>query len=242
MTLPLLSRAILWLIVLVIALLNIGSFFLGPFDPQRAGRIKKIAQLPQSALLVLFAAIVALNSASDGNFATLAVLVLCGMLVGFVGDLFMANVFHQKDHVLFGMAAFGIGHLCYVLAFREIAVRFGLSDPSYYVLPEIVLCLLGVVLWAQLVRKPGGSQRQYVALLYALFLSGMAGYSLGLALQQPAFLPLALGATLFVVSDTLIAAQLFAERSFPFVGDVVWVTYIVAQILIVSVVPISMSQ
>src|SRR5258708_3489398 len=141
-----------WIVLLILIALNVSGFVRGPYNSQRAGRIAKVAQLPQSFLLSVSAAIVWLNTANDPLFAALALLVFAGIIIGFAGDLFMANVFSQTEHVLFGMAAFGIGHMLYLLAFREIAVRLGLYDASHFVLPEIVMCIAGISLWAGLGR------------------------------------------------------------------------------------------
>jgi hypothetical protein len=51
--------------------------------------------------------------------------------------------------------------------------------------------------------------------------------------QPPVFLPLAVGAALFLLSDLILAAELFNGLHFPLIGDVVWLTYGPAQMLIV---------
>jgi len=52
-------------------------------------------------------------------------------------------------------------------------------------------------------------------------------------LQEPRFVPLALGALLFLVSDVFLGHRLFQGGKFLLVGDLVWMTYIVGQLLIV---------
>ena len=66
-----------------------------------------------------------------------------------------------------------------------------------------------------------------------LLLAAMAGLAASLALQEARFLPLALGGVLFVVSDTLLGHRLFQRGHFLLIGDLVWMTYIVGQLLIV---------
>ena len=73
----------------------------------------------------------------------------------------------------------------------------------------------------------------YAALPYALLLASTAGFATGLALNISAFIPLALGCALFLLSDLLIAARLFSGVFFPLIDDVVWLTYGPAQMLIV---------
>jgi hypothetical protein len=229
------------LLLLGIWVLLVGGFSLNRYDDERAGRVPKSMEWPQSALLIGLAAIVWAMAARPTPLATLGALVCAGMACGFVGDLFMANVFQQKSHVLFGMAAFGIGHVLYILAFRELAVYFALHDLGRYTLAVLITWAAALSLWFALVRKPGGGAMQYAALAYALFLASMAGFALGLALQNRTFLGLAVGAILFLLSDTLIAARLFARRVFLYLGDAIWATYILAQALIVLVVPLALT-
>ena len=73
----------------------------------------------------------------------------------------------------------------------------------------------------------------WAALPYALLLASTAGFATGLALQDATLLPLALGAALFLLSDLILAAQLFNHLHFPLIGDVIWLTYGPGQMLIV---------
>lgn len=224
----------------ILALL-VGGFVLNRYDSERTGRMPKSMELPQSALLVVLAAIVWATAARATALSTLGALIGAGMAFGFVGDLFMANVFQQKDHILYGMATFGIGHLLYILAFRELALHFALYDLGRYALALVITWATALVLWFMLVRKPDGGTMQYAALAYAIFLASMAGFALGLGLQHRAFMGLAVGTLLFLLSDTLIAARLFAGRVFLYMGDAIWGTYILAQALIVLVVPLALT-
>src|SRR5581483_10450141 len=99
---------------------------------------------------------------------------------------------------------------------------------------EIVWLLVGLVAWYLVVDRGGkASTLHYAALPYALLLASTAGFATGLALQASAFIPLAIGAALFLLSDLILAAELFNNRTFPLIGDVIWLTYGPAQALIV---------
>ncbi len=228
-------------LLMVIILLLIGGFALHPYDGTRLGRMPKRWQLPQSFLLSLFAALVWLTAARGTPLSALGLLAAFGMTCGFLGDLFMADIFHQKNHVLFGMGAFAAGHIFYMLGFREIALHFSLHNLTDYAAALVALWALAGVIWLLMVRSPTGQRTmQYAALVYALFLASMAAYALGLALQRSAFWLLAVGAILFLLSDALIAARLFGGRRFRHMGDVIWAAYIIAQALIVTAVPIAL--
>lgn len=229
------------LLLLGVLGLLVYGFFAHRYDTLRLGRMPKRLELPQTPLLILLAAIVWLSAARGTSLETLSVLTLIGVAFGFLGDLFMADVFQQKNHVLYGMLAFAAGHVCYILGFREIAVTFGLHVTASYVLALGVMWIVAGLVWFYLVREPTGDQTmQRAALGYALFLASMAGYALGLALQEPAFWPLAIGGLLFLLSDALIAARLFGGRTYRYLGDVIWTTYILAQALIVTAVPVAL--
>jgi hypothetical protein len=73
----------------------------------------------------------------------------------------------------------------------------------------------------------------YAALPYGLLLATTAGLATSLALQESVFIPLAIGTALFLISDFTLAAQLFNGLHFTMIGDVVWLTYGPAQMLIV---------
>jgi uncharacterized membrane protein YhhN len=97
-----------------------------------------------------------------------------------------------------------------------------------------VLLILAVVLWWTLIRSPQTEAvLNYGSLAYALLLGAMAGLAASLALQEPRLVPLALGAVLFLISDVLLGYRLFRDGNFLLVGDLVWMTYIVGQLLIV---------
>ena len=57
--------------------------------------------------------------------------------------------------------------------------------------------------------------------------------SLGAAVQDVRLLPLALGGLLFIASDMFVGSELMRGTSFRSIGDVIWITYTVAQMLIV---------
>jgi uncharacterized membrane protein YhhN len=89
--------------------------------------------------------------------------------------------------------------------------------------------------WWVLVRNPKiGAALNYGALLYALLLSSMSGLAASLAAQDRRYTPLALGGALFLASDMILASRLFRGLHFPQIGDVVWLTYISGQALIVA--------
>jgi hypothetical protein len=163
-----------------------------------------------------------------------ALLIALGMTLGFLGDLFLAPVFPIAQPVLAGIAAFGLGHIAYLAALVGFGNAQGLDAPAPRWGALAIWLLIGVAGWYFVVfRGQKFSVLHWVALPYALLLASLAGVATGLALQSALFIPLAIGAALFLVSDLILAGELFAGLSFPLIGDVIWLTYGPAQALIV---------
>ncbi len=225
------------LVLLAAAGLLVGSFALNPYDTLRLGRMPKRPELAQSALLIGLAALLWYGGAAGTALHSAGLLILAGMVCGFAGDIFMAG-----SRVPAGMGAFAVGHILYMLAFRQYALALGLAQTPPYVFAVLVLWIIIGVYWVLQVRgQIGQAALENAGLVYALVLSAMAGIAIGLAIQQPAFWPLAIGGLLFIFSDAVIAARIFAGQRFRYMGDVIWGTYIIAQALIVTSLAVALA-
>jgi hypothetical protein len=174
--------------------------------------------------------------ARESGAAAFALLIAVGMTLGFLGDLFMAKLLPVSPHVLWGIGAFGLGHVAYIAAILGYGTTQGLDAAGPRFGAWLVWLLIGAVAWYFVVFRGHASRPtalHWAALPYALLLASTAGFATGLALQNPAFVPLAIGAVLFLISDLILAAQLFAGRSFRLIDDVIWLTYGPGQMLIV---------
>ena len=101
--------------------------------------------------------------------------------------------------------------------------------------------VVGVIGWYLAVFR-GQEKRSalhWMALPYALLLASTAGVVTGLAVQDPVFWPMAIGAALFVLSDLIIAGRLFnprplgSQRHSDLIDNTIWLTYGPGQMLIV---------
>jgi hypothetical protein len=169
---------------------------------------------------------------------SLALWIAPGMTACFIGDLFMARVFPVRQHILAGMTAFAIGHVCYISGLWQAGeVLFAadtVAEAGSRWLPLIIWLLVGLVGWLVFIfpaRKR--NMLHYAALPYSLLLAGTAGVAWSLALVESAFLPGAIGAALFLLSDLLLGVQLFRHVQFRYIGDYVWLLYSPGQMLIV---------
>lgn len=207
------------------ALFLFGGFLLGSGDPAR--RMPTWTRMASSITLVI-AAISWVLVSRETEIRTYSLLIMAGMIGGLIGDLWLAGLLPGGRNVLGGIAAFGIGHVFYIIAF----LWLGGATPRWAAV--IVWLLIGALGWFLVVyqnREP--DVLVWAALAYALLLATTAGLATSLALQDPRFIPLAIGAALFLLSDLILAGELFAGLDFRYIGDVVWLTYGPAQMLIV---------
>lgn len=213
-----------------------GGYFLAPHVPDGERRMPRWTRLGSSLVLVLVGWVLAFVFTGD-RLSVFARLIAVGMSLGFVGDLFLARVLPAPNHVLAGIGAFALGHVAYISAGLRLAPILGLTAPAPRLIALLVWLLIGAFGWYFVVfrgqKKP--DVLDWAALPYALLLASTAGVFAGLDLQATTFIPAALGAALFLSSDLLIAAKLFAGRETKRINidDLIWLTYGPGQMLIV---------
>jgi hypothetical protein len=231
-TLLLLALLLAW------AGLLFGGFIFGTHWSDNTKRELASRRMPRwtrlaSSLVLVMASWVWWLVARDGVVASYALAVAVGMTLGFVGDLFMAKLIIQSDkHVLGGIGAFGLGHIAYIVGFLGFGDALGATDGR--IAAWLAWLIIGAAAWYVVVyRGQAHSVLHYAALPYALLLSSTAGVATGLAINLSAFVPLAVGCALFLLSDLILAARLFNGLVFRLIDDVIWLTYGPAQMLIV---------
>ncbi len=223
-----------WLSALIIAWA--GLLFSGLWaapQPGRLGRMPRGRRLLSSLVLVIAGWSWALFSRGS-DAAGYATLIALGMTLGFLGDLFMANLLPGSQPVLGGMAAFGLGHVAYIAAGLRASTTFGLDAPGPRALAWAAWLAVGLIGWYVAVMRGGPrTVLHWIALPYALLLASTAGVATGLAFQSRVFLPFAAGAALFLISDLILAAGLFSGWRHPRRDDIIWLLYGPGQMLIV---------
>jgi uncharacterized membrane protein YhhN len=121
-----------------------------------------------------------------------------------------------------GMAAFGLAHICYGATFYGLMRRDGVLRKAWP-LAVVVLAISGeLAYWLY----PGMAELTVPALAYQVIISGMVV----LALFSRAPVIAKAGAVVFMLSDTLIAVELFRQVAVP--PGSVWITYAAAQIML----------
>jgi uncharacterized membrane protein YhhN len=149
--------------------------------------------------------------------------VLVALGFGLVGDVLLLG--DTQGRFLGGLAAFLLGHLAWVAGF----LAAGPEVPVLAVVggAVVVLALVGGRAIVPGAYRQGGPTLAGPVVLYMAVIAAMAltGWATGL-------LAVGLGATLFVVSDTVLGLGRF-DREHTWTRPVVMVTYHVAQALLV---------
>jgi uncharacterized membrane protein YhhN len=141
-----------------------------------------------------------------------------GLLFSSAGDVLL-----ELDGLfVFGMAAFGIAHICYSAAFVNLIRRDGPNIGAW----PLAMGVLGVSIVLGVWLAPGMGALTAPALIYQLIISLMVM----LALLSKAPMVARVGATIFMLSDTLIAIGMFRDVQTP--PGSVWITYAAAQIML----------
>jgi hypothetical protein len=88
-----------------------GGFIFGKEWEGKHRRMPVWTRMASSFTLVIIAWAAWLFSNQEPLILPFAI----GMTLGFIGDLFMAHIIPVKENVLGGMAAFGVGHIAYIV-------------------------------------------------------------------------------------------------------------------------------
>ncbi|HET8907589.1 MAG TPA: lysoplasmalogenase [Ktedonobacterales bacterium] len=226
------AAALSWLLALLAiwAALLIGSVIAQWTSHSEHNKPATRLRLASSAILVIAAWSWYLTTRDTPRVAEFALLVALGMTFGFLGDLLLAEILPLRQSFLAGIGAFAVGHIAYISAILSVTAHV-----QWMV--EGIALLIGLAGWYLVVlRNPDAGLLRWAALPYALLLATTAGLAAGLATQAGVFVPLAVGAALFLISDLLVAGERFGGMRFPHVHDAIWLTYGPAQMLIVYTV------
>ncbi|GAB4564966.1 MAG: lysoplasmalogenase [Anaerolineae bacterium] len=229
-TLTSVERTVAGVLLLLWAIFLFGGLWLGRPDSERTRRMPLWTRIASSITLTV---------AGWSFYAMMRgqapLLIAVGMSLGLIGDLFMAKLIIRSDkHVLGGIGAFGLGHIAYIAAFLGQWGSSATGSPLVVAVVWGVWLIIGLAGWYLAVfRAPERNVLHWAALPYALLLASTAGAASVAALGWPPLSMAAAGGGLFLLSDLILAGQIFAGVRFPWIGDVVWLTYGPGQALLV---------
>ena len=173
-----------------------------------------------ATLVALIVAAVVLGAADD----TAGVWLLVALVFGLAGDVFLLEKSDTRFRL--GLAAFLVGHVAFVLSFTQLD-----RDPqgwNYVSLLVLGACLLATRQVPASTYLRGGLALAAPVALYTVVIGAMVIYAFTTGVGL-----IAVGATVFAVSDTVLARDRFVR---PWEGAqlLVMITYHVGQALIVA--------
>ncbi len=157
-------------------------------------------------------------------------LMTAGLLCSFAGDVLLLRD-HEPAFFIAGLACFLLTHICYTIYFislKQGQKSFLLKKPYWLLIVLLYSVSLVLLLY------PGLGAMKVPVIVYAIALSAMLLTAINIfyAVHQPSAYLFIAGASLFVVSDSLLAINKF-YTPLPGAGFFIMLTYCVAQFLIV---------
>jgi len=226
---------ILYALMALVVFGLLGGLALGKLNEERTCRLPRWLRIGLSGAILVSALIHFVGGARGTPADLYAILILLGMSCGFLGDLIMSRLLRVPNRLVFGMAAFGVGHLLYSIAFwlaSERSLRDWHGQFGALAVPAVLVVLYA---WWRFIRKPGGSRGINLAsMVYAVLIAVMAALALNLATRVTCVAGLAAGATLFLISDLVLGNWQVRGHMWTSVNDLIWTTYVLGQLLIVS--------
>lgn len=183
-------------------------------------------------LTSLFFVAVGIVMMVNSNSKCTALQVVCGLALGLIGDVLLAlrQLYKARREFFFtvGALAFAVGHVMYMLALRSIAVvHWGA------ILAVFVLGMLLSHCYA-LYRKIDVGSKKLPAMIYLaiVVLMGSVAICTGIAVRSPAAILFAVGGLLFAISDNILCAYSYGNKSIWRMNRILHIAYYGAQLAI----------
>lgn len=202
---------LLTILATIAAALTISSEYHGP---------RRMVYIFKPLTIVLIISIVFLPKYPVSQFYKY--MIAAGLVCSLIGDVFLML---PVDRFISGLVSFLVAHLLYVAAFIFEGNR------SFSVLVAVPLLAYGVLMLSLLWRGFGKMRAQVVVYMLALMLMAWAAMSRYLITRQGGSLLAAVGAVLFVASDSILAVERFRKR-FRIAQFLILLKYFIAQCLI----------
>ncbi len=198
-------------------------------DPKKI-RLPLPARIILSLSLVFAAFLVSLALRSSAGY-----LILGGMILSFLGDMFNAGVIPLPVPLVGGMISFGAAHGFYIAAFHYLLKLEGALHSALFWTITALVWLITAISWLLFVRNPGRiAALNTGSLIYALLIGAMFSFSLLLGWEYGGrWWIIPLGALLFYISDTIIGLTDIGRVAIKKPHLWIWMTYILGQMGIV---------
>jgi uncharacterized membrane protein YhhN len=174
----------------------------------------------------------------EGKYTLFSRLILTGLFFSWLGDVLLQipdlnQYIKVSPDLLFigGLGSFLITHLLYFIAFILPKGRNSMFSSRFHMLVFVIL--YGAVMIYYLFDSLGEMKVPVFAYTMVILLMLIAALNRQGKVNLKSYNLVAIGASLFVLSDSLIAVNKF-HSSFQFAGVFIMVTYVAAQYLIVT--------
>jgi uncharacterized membrane protein YhhN len=204
--------------VTAVAFAIAGIFAIGDWIAKaRTNRVLEYVCKP-ATLVALIVAAAALDPAADAH--TRRTWFVAALVASFAGDVLLMV---PQDLFVFGLGAFLVAHICYIAGFWS----DGPAAVAFVVAAVIVVAVLAPLAWRILRSVPDAGLRAPVA-VYIVVIATMLATALATGNAVAA-----VGAALFVASDSMIAWDRFVGE-FSAAPVAIMVTYHLGQALLVA--------
>lgn len=159
------------------------------------------------------------------NAADPQLFVILALIFGTLGDILLIFTDSPKLFI-YGLSSFGVGHICYVIAFIP---RMGAVSP--FIAIFAVLAFIGAGLMLLKMLKPYAPDnmkimmRSYVVLISAMSLCAILRFAAAPSVYAGVA---AVGSLLFLASDSILSFEIFKGET-KYGNFIVMLTYILAQ-------------
>ena len=178
--------------------------------------------LLMSLLIVLFI------SQTTGFASSLKKWIVLALLFSWAGDILLMFESMNGNFFIFGLVAFLIAHIFYILFFENVIRKEGLRKNYWWFLPVIIYYIALIY-----ILSPNLGDMKLPVRIYGIVISYMLIQSLqaGRIRNLAAATLMIGGAVLFITSDSILAINKFYEP-FAYAGIAIMLTYGIAQLLI----------
>ncbi|KAL3310285.1 hypothetical protein Ciccas_011155, partial [Cichlidogyrus casuarinus] len=149
--------------------------------------------------------------------------IFCGLLFSMIGDFFIVS----RSHLIYGILFFAISHLWYISA-------FGWSVISLLSIPLSLLCLAVYFEYIFAAMSPVLFifSLTYMFIILNMFCCALIRSYKEFPLYKWNSICRVLGATFFLISDTVLCFDLFSQFNIPYAHYIIMMTYYTSQLFI----------
>ena len=150
------------------------------------------------------------------------------LIFSWAGDVLLIFESMNSKFFIFGLVAFLIAHVFYIMFYENVIRKEGLSKNYWWFLPVIIYYIALIY-----ILSPNLGDMKLPVRIYGIVISYMLIQALqtGRVKNPGAATLMIAGAVLFITSDSILAINKFYE-SFEYAGIAIMVTYGIAQLLI----------